>query len=99
MIRVGVLGGTGYVGQELIRILLMHPEVEIKKIISESNKEIPFSKVYRNYSGLTEVTCEAMDFNTIADGIDVLFTALPYGMLMNYLTKEILNREIGRAHV
>lgn len=92
MIKIGVLGGTGYVGQELIRLLYRHPEVELTKIISESNKDKAFAQIYRNHMGLQHIICEGLDYNTMAEGIDVLFSCLPYGTLMQHLTKEMLDQ-------
>lgn len=92
MIRVGVLGGTGYVGQELIRLLYRHPEVELTKIISESNKDKAFAQIYRNHTGFQNIICEGLDDHTIVEGIDVLFSALPYGTLMQHLTREMLEQ-------
>jgi N-acetyl-gamma-glutamyl-phosphate reductase len=92
MIRAGILGGTGYVGQELIRLLYNHKDVELTKIMSTSFSEQSFSYVYRNFTGLVEQQCLNVDYSTIADGIDVLFTSLPYGVLMEHLTLEIMSK-------
>lgn len=91
MIKVGIIGATGYAGQELVRLLYGHPEVKIIKVISESYMDNKYSYVYRNFTGFSQENCLALDYETIADGIDVLFTSLPYGVLMEKLNDEILN--------
>jgi N-acetyl-gamma-glutamyl-phosphate reductase len=90
MLRIGVLGATGYSGQELIRLLHSHGEVRIEKIFSESNPGKKFSFVYRSFTGWKENICEELNWESLADGIDVLFSALPYGVLMQHLTYDIL---------
>jgi len=92
MLKVGVLGGTGYAGQELIRLLFNHKEVEVKHIISESHQEKEFSYVYRNFKGFNDTVCEKMDLEAVANEVDVLFSALSYGVLMEKLSQEILKK-------
>lgn len=92
MLKVGILGGTGYAGQELIRLLHNHNEVEINKIISTKYKNKKYNYAYRNFVGIKEDVCEELDWTTIGDDIDVLFSALPYGVLMESLNKEILQK-------
>ncbi len=91
MIKVGIIGSTGYAGQELVRLLYGHPEVKIIKTISETYIDNKYSYVYRNFTGFSQDVCSALDYETIADGIDVLFTSLPYGVLMERLNEDILN--------
>ena len=91
MIKAGILGATGYAGQELIRLLYGHPEVKIVKTISESYADNKYSYVYRNFTGISQDICSSLDYETIADGIDVLFTSMPYGVLMEKLNEDILN--------
>ena len=69
-IRVGIIGGAGYTGGELIRILLHHPEVELKFVHSASNRGNPFYAVHKDLIGETEMTFTE-EFSD-AD-IDVLF--------------------------
>ena len=92
MLKVGVLGATGYSGQELIRLLQGHREVCVKKILSESYPGWKFSFVYRNFAGLRDDVCEELNWDTLTDGIDVLFSALPYGVLMEHLTCDMLQK-------
>ncbi|WP_425448304.1 N-acetyl-gamma-glutamyl-phosphate reductase [Dethiothermospora halolimnae] len=92
MIDVGIIGATGYAGEELIRLLQNHREVRVKKIISKSYEDKKFSYVYRNFAGIQEKVCEKLDWKTVADDIDILFSALPYGVLMENLTKNMMDK-------
>ena len=92
MIKAGVLGGTGYAGQELIRLLYNHKEVELTTVMSNSYSNQKFDYIYRNFIGYMDKKCNDIDYSSIANGIDVLFTSLPYGILMEHLTQEILNK-------
>lgn len=92
MLKVGILGATGYSGQELIRLLQNHKYVHIEKVISETYSGKPYSFVYRNFSGKFDDICQELDWNTVTDGIDILFSALPYGVLMEHLTYDMLQK-------
>lgn len=92
MLRAGILGATGYSGQELIRLLQNHKEVTIKKIISNTYKEKQYKFAYRNFVGFNEDICQELDWSTLTDNIDILFSALPYGVLMENLTYEMMQK-------
>ncbi|TCT16274.1 N-acetyl-gamma-glutamyl-phosphate reductase [Natranaerovirga pectinivora] len=92
MLNVGILGATGYTGEELIRLLHNHPNVMIKKILSTSYKDKKYNFVYRNFVGFNEDICQELDWDTLVDGIDLLFSALPYGILMAHLTEDMLKK-------
>jgi N-acetyl-gamma-glutamyl-phosphate reductase len=92
MIKASVIGGTGYAGQTLVRILLRHPEVEVVTIGSRSYTGQKFSDVYRNYENVTELICEKADLSELAEKSDVVFLALPHGIASKTVTKEILNK-------
>ena len=78
MIKVAVLGATGYAGIELVRILSQHPEVELKVLGSHSFDGQPISEVYQNFAHILDMTCEELDLDKVAQ-CDVAFTALPHG--------------------
>lgn len=89
MIKVGIIGVTGYVGIELIRILIGHPQVKIVYVASRSDSGRPLSTVYPHLQTMVDIDCESLDMNEIAQRCDVVFTALPHGIAMN-LAKPIL---------
>lgn len=92
MIKASIIGGTGYAGQELIRILIRHPEVEIITVGSRSFSGQKLSDIYRNYEGLTDIVCEAADINELAKKSDVIFLALPHGIASKMITEDILSQ-------
>lgn len=92
MIKAGIIGATGYAGGELVRILLQHPEVEIKWYGSRSYIDQKYASVYGNMFELVEDICKGDDLETLADEVDVIFTATPQGFLAGILTEEILSK-------
>ncbi|MDD6039262.1 MAG: N-acetyl-gamma-glutamyl-phosphate reductase [bacterium] len=92
MIKAGIIGATGYAGGELVRILLRHPEVEIKWYGSRSYIDEKYASVYRNMFRLVEDTCLDDNIEQLADEVDVIFTATPQGYLGGILTEELLKK-------
>ena len=78
MIKAGIIGATGYAGAELVRLLMMHPEVEISAISSVSFEGKPISEIYPAYYSLNDMICENAD-DVVAKS-DVIFAALPHGL-------------------
>jgi N-acetyl-gamma-glutamyl-phosphate reductase len=91
-IRVGIVGSTGYVGQELVRLLLDHPQVEIAALASQSNAGKPYSHVYPGFSKLIDLTCVQEDPIKLAESVDVLFFALPHGKAAEKVTEALLEK-------
>ncbi|MBE7029827.1 MAG: N-acetyl-gamma-glutamyl-phosphate reductase [Ruminococcaceae bacterium] len=79
MIRVGVLGATGYAGIETVRLLCGHPEVEITRVVSKSFVGKKISEVYPSLTNVLDLVCCDLDPEDIAAACDVVFTALPHG--------------------
>ena len=79
MIRVGILGATGYAGIELIRILSMHKNAEIMFASSQTYAGKKLAEVYKNLQNIVDLTCEEVDVEKAAKSCDVVFTALPHG--------------------
>lgn len=92
MIKASVIGGTGYAGQELIRILMRHPEVEVVTVGSRSFSGQKFSDVYGSYEKITDLVCEKADIKELAEKSDVVFLALPHGIASKMITDEILKQ-------
>jgi len=74
-IKVGIVGGAGYTGGELLRILINHPSVQITFVNSKSNAGNRISSVHADLIGETDLVFSA-DFNA---PIDVLFLCLGHG--------------------
>lgn len=78
MIKVAVLGATGYAGIELVRLLSNHPEVSIEILGSQSFAGQKISEVYQNFEHILDKECEKLDLDKVKE-CDVAFTALPHG--------------------
>ncbi|SJZ31458.1 N-acetyl-gamma-glutamyl-phosphate reductase [Selenihalanaerobacter shriftii] len=87
MIKVGVVGSTGYTGVELVRLLSRHPKVSLKLITSRSFSGKKIADIYPNLQGIVDLECEELDFTEIADRVEVVFTALPHGVSMSVVPK------------
>ena len=79
MIKVGIVGGTGYTGVELLRILVNHPNVELSVITSRGEAGTPVADLYSNLRGLTDLCFSVPDSETLA-ACDVVFFATPHGV-------------------
>jgi N-acetyl-gamma-glutamyl-phosphate reductase len=87
-INVGIVGGTGYTGSELLRLLSVHPRVAIKAISSRSEDGIPVAKIFPNLIGVIDIKFSAPHDN-IFDECDVVFFATPHGVAMEQAPKLI----------
>ena len=92
MIKAGIIGATGYAGQELVRLLLQHREAEIVWYGSRSYVDKAFSSVFGNVFEIVEDVCRSDDLQELAGEADVIFTATPQGYLAGVLTEEILEQ-------
>ncbi len=93
MIKASVIGGTGYAGQELLRILYRHPEVEVVSVGSRSFAGQPLKDIYRNYENVTDALCETADMDELVEKSDVIFMALPHGIASKQVTEDVLKKQ------
>ena len=93
MIRVGIVGATGYAGAELVRILSGHPQVELTILTSRQFAGVRFDKVYPAMSGRVNLVCEELAVEKVCDRADIVFTALPHQLPMT-LVPEFVKREV-----
>ena len=82
MIKVGILGGSGYGGSELLRILLFHPEVELKLVTANEHAGKRIDAVHPNLAKLTDLQFESMPDPGALTNVDCVFLALPHGQAM-----------------
>ncbi len=92
MIRVGIMGATGYVGSELVRILLQHPKVELKLLASQNYIRRKYDSIYENFKKICEIKCVGNNLKSMAEEVDVIFLALPHGITSMIVTKSILKK-------
>jgi N-acetyl-gamma-glutamyl-phosphate reductase len=89
-IRIGIIGGAGYTGGELIRLLLNHPNAEIVFVHSKSNAGNPLHKVHQDLIGETELIFAA----EINQEIDLLFLCLGHGESTRFLNDNEISKTI-----
>jgi N-acetyl-gamma-glutamyl-phosphate reductase len=89
-IKIGIIGGAGYTGGELIRILTNHPSAEISFIHSRSNAGKPVLSVHQDLIGDTEL----LFTDKLSDDIDVLFLCLGHGESKKFLTENEIGDKI-----
>jgi N-acetyl-gamma-glutamyl-phosphate reductase len=85
-IKVGIVGGAGYTGGELLRLLINHPQVDISFINSSSNAGNPVSKVHADLIGETDLTFSA----DLSDDIEVLFLCVGHGDAKKFLSENTI---------
>lgn len=92
MIKVGIIGSTGYAGNELVRILLGHKDAQVVWYGSRSYIDQKYADVYRNMFQLVDDTCMDDNMEELADKVDVIFTATPQGLCASLVNEDILNK-------
>lgn len=92
MIKVGIVGGTGYTGVELLRLLAYHPEVSLEVITSRSEKGMPVAELFPNLRGHVDLAFTEPDVDILAN-CDVVFFATPHTVAMA-LVPELINRDV-----
>ena len=92
MVKVGIIGATGYAGNELVRILLGHKDVEIVWLGSRSYIDQNYSDVYRNMFKLVDAKCMDDNMEQLANEVDVIFTATPQGLCASLVNDDILSK-------
>lgn len=83
MLKVGIVGASGYTGVELTRLLVNHPGVELVVATSRQHAGRKLSDVYPNLRGLTDLVCEDVVLEQLVDRADLFFTAVPHQTAMN----------------
>ena len=92
MIKAGIIGATGYAGAEIVRLLMGHPEVEIKWYGSRSYIDQRYADIYRNMFQIVEDVCKDDNLDKLAEEVDVIFTATPQGFCASVINEEILSK-------
>ncbi len=86
-IAIGIVGGTGYTAGELLRILLFHPNADIKFVFSTSNAKQPVASIHTDLEGDTD-----MLFSGEISPVDVVFLCLGHGVSREFLTTHPFNK-------
>lgn len=92
MIKVGIIGSTGYAGGELARLLLQREDVEIRWYGSKSYVDQKYAAIYQNMFQIVDDTCMDDNMEELAGQVDVIFTATPQGLCASLVNEEILSK-------
>ena len=92
MIKAGIIGATGYAGNEIVRLLLGHKNVEVAWYGSRSYIDKKYAGIYQNFFKLVDAKCMDDNMEALADEVDVIFTATPQGLCASLVNEGILSR-------
>lgn len=92
MIKVGIIGSTGYAGGELVRLLAAHKEAKIVWYGSRSYIDKKYAQVYQNMFQIVDAVCMDDNMEELAEQVDVIFTATPQGLCASFVNEEILSK-------
>jgi N-acetyl-gamma-glutamyl-phosphate reductase len=92
MIKVGIIGSTGYAGQELTRILLQHPEVDLVSSTSHSYAGKNYDQIYHNFKDIHSEKCCEENIEKMAEELDLIFISLPHGIASKKVSEDILKK-------
>ena len=87
MLKIGIVGGSGYVGSELLRLLLLHPQAEITTVTSRQSAGEYVFNIHPNLRGLTQLKFVPLDIAELQKNCDLIFTATPHGGSVNLVPK------------
>ncbi len=82
MIRVAVVGATGYAGEELLRILIRHPQVKVNSVSAKIDAPQKISRIFPELGGKLDLVCQEPDFSKIVPECEMAFLALPHRVSM-----------------
>lgn len=92
MIKVGIIGSTGYAGGELARLLLQRDDVEIIWYGSKSYVDQKYASIYQNMFQILDDKCMDDNMEELAEKADVIFTATPQGLCASLVNERILSK-------
>lgn len=92
MIKAGIIGSTGYAGNEIVRLLLGHKDVEIVWYGSRSYIDKRYAEVYRNFFQIADAACLDDNMEELCEKADVIFTATPQGLCASLVNDDILSK-------
>ncbi len=90
-VNIAVVGATGYVGYEIVRLLCRHPFVKLTALASQSFVGKRYSEVYPSLAGMVEMECCGIDSPDITEGADIIITCLPHGVSKDIIPKVVRN--------
>lgn len=88
-IRVGVVGATGYTGEELVRILAGHPHVDVTYVSGKEDREVKIQEIFPYLAGQLDLECKAFQFEEAVEKTDLVFLSLPHTVSMQFAPQFI----------
>ena len=92
MIKAGIIGSTGYAGQELVRLLMQHKDAEIIWYGSRSYIDQKYYDVFHNMFEIVDDKCLDDNIEELAEKADVVFTATPQGLCSSLVSEDVLSK-------
>lgn len=92
MIKAGIIGSTGYAGQELVRLLMQHKDAEIVWYGSRSYIDQKYYDVFHNMFEIVDDKCLDDNIEELAEKADVVFTATPQGLCSSLVSEDVLSK-------
>jgi LysW-gamma-L-alpha-aminoadipyl-6-phosphate/LysW-L-glutamyl-5-phosphate reductase len=90
--KVGVVGASGYVGGELLRLLVVHPKVEVSMVTSRQKAGEYVHRIHPSLKGFIDLTFSPLDMEKLVNSCDIVFTSVPHGK-----SNKIVNELYGRG--
>ena len=87
MVRVSIVGATGYTGEELVDILASHKDVKITTLSAIVDKPTNISELFPKVKGRLDLICKSFDFDEVSKSSDLVFLALPHRVSMDFAPK------------
>ena len=94
MIKVGIVGATGYAGEEVIKILINHKSVKITELSAVIDKEEPISSIFPAFKGRLDIMCHKPDAEKTAKNVDLVFLALPHKVSMEVVPQFLKEKKL-----
>jgi N-acetyl-gamma-glutamyl-phosphate reductase len=91
VIKVGIIGATGYVGAELVRLLHRRKDIKLATVVSNSFSGRLFSDIYPAFRGTFDQVCDKLDIDALCEKADFFITALPHGVSTDITRKLVEN--------
>ena len=85
--KVGVVGASGYVGGELLRLLVTHPKIDLTMVTSRQYAGEYVHRVHPSLKGFTELTFSPVDLDKLSSNCDLVFTSVPHGKAVGIVKK------------
>ena len=92
MVKVGIIGSTGYAGAEIVRLITQHKYAEVKWFGSRSYIDKKYSDMFANMFQIADEKCLDDNMEELADAADVIFTATPQGYCASIINEDVLKK-------